>query len=615
MVAATPTSRFSRFTAVVAVTLGLIGLPACLQFVPGGQDPVVTIDAPRDGATVSTTILEVRGSITVDGPVAVVDLANTTTGAVTQCTISDRRFTCRGVALADGANMLVATVVDGRGRTARDSALVTYAAGAASLVITSPASAGTSPADAIDVEGTTAGFGAGLTVQVDNGASRRTCTVTPPAFRCPDVPLVSGDNFIVVTGRDAAGRTASDAVFVAYEAGSVDTEPPSVTITSPGDGFASATSYVTVEANVTDDSAIRSVEALSNGVVVPCAVDPSGSAAACTVFLLAASQTVEVRAVDEGGLEGSDAIVIDYAPAAAAFDIDLAFFDAEFSASQLAAFEQAVDVWEAIVVGDLQDVSVDFGPGDPALGGDFACGQGEPAFAGTIDDLRVYVTSGRLSPGVLGVAGPCRSRVSGQDPGTNLVGFMEFSIDFVGQLEADGQLVETIVHELGHVLGFGTNWEYAPYFDLLAYEPDTACGTGAFSVPPTYTGPFARTAYERLGGRSDVPVEEGGGAGTRCGHWDEDVFGNELMTGFLNGGTENPLSELTAAALLDLGLDVDLSASEPYTPPTGLALRGAGLDLAQREVLLRPIGTVDATTGRVGTTRTPSAPWRRPTTP
>jgi hypothetical protein len=44
------------------------------------------------------------------------------------------------------------------------------------------------------------------------------------------------------------------------------------------------------------------------------------------------------------------------------------------------------------------------------------------------------------------------------------------------------------------------------------------------------------------------------------------VFGAELMTGFV-GAAGNPLSALTAAAMGDLGYQVDLAAAEPYTLP------------------------------------------------
>ena len=76
-------------------------------------------------------------------------------------------------------------------------------------------------------------------------------------------------------------------------------------------------------------------------------------------------------------------------------------------------------------------------------------------------------------------------------------------------------------------------------------------------------------------------------------------YASYYMTGFLNEGVPNPLSVLSAASFLDLGLEVDLRQSEPYEPPTELALRTQGTDLAGREILLRPLGGVDVRDGSV----------------
>jgi hypothetical protein len=285
-------------------------------------------------------------------------------------------------------------------------------------------------------------------------------------------------------------------------------------------------------------------------------------------------------------------------PGSGAFDIELLFYDHVFTASQLAAFETAVARWERIVVGDLASFPIDRAAGQ-------SCGQDEPAISATVDDLLIFVTSdgdGSVG-GVLGVAGPCLSRASGVDVGTNAVGFMAFDAADLGALEAGGDLVETIVHEMGHVLGIGTNWEFPP-FDLLAYLPSDGapdCRTaGGFLEDPTYTGASGVDAWRDLGGAGDVPVEETGGLGTQCGHWDEETFGRELMTGFLQSGLANPLSALTVASLEDLGLAVDRTQADPYALPLGPgALEPSGHHLAGREILLRPRGTIDPATGEV----------------
>lgn len=59
-----------------------------------------------------------------------------------------------------------------------------------------------------------------------------------------------------------------------------------------------------------------------------------------------------------------------------------------------------------------------------------------------------------------------------------------------------------------------------------------------------------------------IPVETNFGSGTQCGHWDEDCFLGELMTGFSTDGLE--LSIFTVAALDDLGYIVDYSRADPF---------------------------------------------------
>ncbi len=49
-----------------------------------------------------------------------------------------------------------------------------------------------------------------------------------------------------------------------------------------------------------------------------------------------------------------------------------------------------------------------------------------------------------------------------------------------------------------------------------------------------------------------IPVEQDGGAGTAGSHWDEETFGNELMTGYINEG-ENYFTAMSAASFEDIG--------------------------------------------------------------
>jgi len=212
--------------------------------------------------------------------------------------------------------------------------------------------------------------------------------------------------------------------------------------------------------------------------------------------------------------------------------------------SQLAAFTAAATRWSQVVRTGLSDVPLTFGADD--------CGTGAPSFSGTIDDLMVDASITAIDGigGTLGSAGPCYIRSVG---GLPVYGVMRFdSADVVG-LEASGQFADVVLHEMGHVLGYGTVWA-SP---LLA---------GAGTSDPRITGAASTAAWQALGGTGGVPVENGGGPGTADAHWRETTFDRELMTGYLDSGS-NPLSALTIASLADIGYGVTLSAADPYGLP------------------------------------------------
>ena len=126
------------------------------------------------------------------------------------------------------------------------------------------------------------------------------------------------------------------------------------------------------------------------------------------------------------------------------------------------------------------------------------------------------------------------------------------------------------------MIGFGTLWDTK---GLL----EGAIGSGGSD--PHFVGADAMLAFNDEGGASysasaKVPVEDMGGPGTADAHWRELVFDNELMTGFINFGT-NPLSGVTVASLADLGYTVNLLGADPYSHPRPSLLR-AGPEQASR---------------------------------
>ena len=139
---------------------------------------------------------------------------------------------------------------------------------------------------------------------------------------------------------------------------------------------------------------------------------------------------------------------------------------------------------------------------------------------------------------------------------------MVFDTADLAALEEAGGLVDTVTHEMGHVLGVGTLWA----------ERGLMVGQG--TALPLYVGPAGAAEFGRLAGLDGpaaAPLEGGGGPGTREVHWSEAVLGNELMTGFVNAGA-NPLSRLTVASLEDLGYAVDYAGADEFLGEGAAAL-------------------------------------------
>ena len=136
----------------------------------------------------------------------------------------------------------------------------------------------------------------------------------------------------------------------------------------------------------------------------------------------------------------------------------------------------------------------------------------------------------------------------------------------------------TALHEIGHVLGFGTLW------DRFGYLQDPAAGTASRLPDTHFSGALAIAAFNHAGGASypgaKVPVENDTARypGAEDSHWRESVFGDELMTGGLRGvrGTFEPLSRVTVASLADLCYAVNYAAADAFRlPRPASALRDA----------------------------------------
>ena len=260
---------------------------------------------------------------------------------------------------------------------------------------------------------------------------------------------------------------------------------------------------------------------------------------------------------------GSKSTVIN-AVVSTSYKIDVRFFGRTLTAAQTALFTNAAARIRAIVVGQLPLVNAT--GADPA-----SCGvTGVGPLSETIDGVVIYASIDSIDGRgkILASSGPCyiRNSAAGLDFRTS-IGIMKFDSADINFLPA-GNLQEVITHEMMHVVGFGSFWDTTAKNLLINY------GTTV-----SYIGTGGIAGCQALGAAitcaSSVPVEGvQGGAGTIDSHWRETTFGNELMTGFINGGT-NPLSVMTIRSLEDLNYTVNPAAADPYTLPASTNFRAS----------------------------------------
>lgn len=224
-----------------------------------------------------------------------------------------------------------------------------------------------------------------------------------------------------------------------------------------------------------------------------------------------------------GGGSGGGGTTTSFAPytsgpatASAGYNITIEF-KGSWTQAYYDVFKASADRLTTLVVGELQNVTV------RTKGG-----------LKSVDDILI---TAELAPidgvnGILGQAGPTSLRTTGSLPAT---ADMTFDIADVDAMDL-ATFADVVLHEMAHSLGVGSIW------DRLGLVSN-----GLF------TGANAVREYHLMGGTaSGIPVEQDGGSGTAGSHWDEEIFGNELMTGYINAG-ENYFTAMSAASFADLG--------------------------------------------------------------
>ena len=254
------------------------------------------------------------------------------------------------------------------------------------------------------------------------------------------------------------------------------------------------------------------------------------------------------------------------APAGGSYTITLRPYGAALPAVVQVALDSAVARWERIITSPLPNASIKV----PAA----ACSASTPADTETSTGMVVMVTVRPIDgPGrTLAQSGPCLVR---QSDGLTALGIMIVDSADVDTLVKLGALNSVVLHEMAHVLGFGSLWG----------PPDSSVKANCLQLPSSPPGTVQDTyfscakaiaQFNAVGGTSytggnKVPVENCGtspytyptcGTGTVNSHWRESVFGNELMVGFLP--SDPRLSVVTIGTMEDLGYAVSYAAADSY---------------------------------------------------
>ena len=303
-------------------------------------------------------------------------------------------------------------------------------------------------------------------------------------------------------------------------------------------------------ANPVAGSTITFGPASGDGSVFPTQATSDSNGTAATEWILGSSQgSQSVGASIETGAMVSFTATATGENGVGGLAIELLFID-QPTALQRQAFDDAVSRWAALIPGKLEPVPVNLAAG--------ACLSNSPAINQVVDDLLVFVSLASIDGvgGTLGTAGVCSARMSN---GLPIVARLTLDTGDLGLLEGTTRLVDLILHELGHALGFGTLWAGKGFLE----NPSL----GNPGADTHFDGPSAVTAFDAIGGNAytggqKVPVENQG-SGSQDSHWRLVVFTNELMTGFITNGA-NPLSRVTVASLGDLGYDVNEGGADAF---------------------------------------------------
>lgn len=236
------------------------------------------------------------------------------------------------------------------------------------------------------------------------------------------------------------------------------------------------------------------------------------------------------------------------------FNIEIHFDGTGWTDALKMAFIEAADFLSAVISGDRPDY--------------IAADDGNNFFNQDIDDIMISATLTEIDGigGILAQAGPTHviyEPANGETLSDALpfAGIMQFdSADAESYLASD-RWQDIVLHEMMHTLGFGSLWEMHGLVTMVVDDNNTP-ETEDDIVSYDYNGDYV-ISFTDDPNTTEIEkpiIEADGSAGTAGSHWDEEIYDNELMTGYID--ESNSISQMSIAALADLGYIIDWQSDE-----------------------------------------------------
>ena len=230
------------------------------------------------------------------------------------------------------------------------------------------------------------------------------------------------------------------------------------------------------------------------------------------------------------------------------YNVTIEFYGDGWTTELMQAFIDGADFLSSVIDEDRPDYDPDADPNN--------------FFDQPIDDILISASLVNIDGpgGVLGRAGPTHiiydpSAGDTSSDALPFAGIMEFDIADAETFLASGQWSDIVMHEMMHVLGFGTLWERTGVVEMTIDDNGTRRPWDD-TIDYNYLGLSATAENDGIA----PEVEADGGSGTAGGHWDEVAYDNYLMTGYIND--TNIFTSMSIGSLEDLGYNIDWAAAD-----------------------------------------------------